>query len=164
MVVNSIVNVLSTVDVGTSIVVSVVMGMTIHLPICELSLSIDILRPFHTRPKKRIQCASNTHLSCSNLSGFGRCASGQSTSGGGLEPNRNRIRCLFTEFIVYSSNNDKITHGYTPMNSNIVEAFTSRPPYTLYSPSKIQTMMAYHAGTLLTRCCRKRDRLPSGLV
>ena len=63
---------------------------------------------------------------------------------------------IATEFIVYSLNNDKITHGYAPMNSNIVEAFASRPPYTLYLPSKIRTLMAYHAGTLLTRCCRKK--------
>ena len=42
------------------------------------------------------------------------------------------------------------------MNSNIVEAFLSRPPYTLYSPSKIRIMMAYYAGTLLTRCSWKR--------
>ena len=34
----------------------------------------------------------------------------------------------------------------------------------LYSPSEIRTMIAYHAGTLLTRCYRKRDCLPSGLV
>ena len=57
--------------------------------------------------------------------------------------------------IVYSSNNNKITHSYTPTNSNIVEAFASRPPYTHYSPSKIQTMMACHAGMVLTRCCQK---------
>ena len=66
-----------------------------------------------------------------------------------------------TEFIV---NNNKTMHSYAPINSNIIEAFTSRPPYTLYSPSKIRTMMAYHAETLLTRCSRKRDHLPSGLM
>ena len=59
------------------------------------------LRPFHTRPKKRIQCASNAHSSCSHLNPVWamriRCASSQSTSGGELEPNRNRIHCLFIE-------------------------------------------------------------------
>ena len=58
-----------------------------------------------------------------------------------------------TEFIVYSLNNNKITHSYILMNSSIIKAFVSRPPYTLYSLSKIQTMMVYHAGTLMTRCC-----------
>ena len=69
-----------------------------------------------------------------------------------------------TEFIVHSLNNDKITHGYAPMNSNIVEGLRLRPPHTLYLQPKIRTTMAYHAGMLLTRCCRQRDRLPSGLM
>ena len=43
------------------------------------------------------------------------------------------------------------THNYSPMNSNIVEAFASRPLYMRYLLSRIQTVMAYHAGTLLTR-------------
>ena len=34
-----------------------------------------------------------------------------------------------TEFIVYSSNNDKIMHGYAPLNSNIVNALCLRPPH-----------------------------------
>ena len=78
-----------------------------------------------------------------------------------LEVDWNRIG---TEFIVYSSNNDKITHCYSPLNSNIVEALHLRPPQTLHLPSKIQTTMVCHAGKLLTRCCRQRNRLPSGLV
>ena len=45
------------------------------------------------------------------------------TSGGGLELNQNQI-------FVYSSHNNKITHSYAPTNSNMVEAFASRPPYT----------------------------------
>ena len=64
-------------------------------------LSLLLLRPFHTRPKKWIQCASNAHFACSHLNPVWamriRCASSQSTSGGGLEPNRNRIHCLFIE-------------------------------------------------------------------
>ena len=74
-------------------------------------------------------------------SGLGRCAFDAHRVNPPQEVDWNRIA---TEFIVYSSNNDKITHGYAPMNSNIVEAFASRPPYALYSPSKIRTMMAYH--------------------
>ena len=55
-------------------------------------------------------------------------------------------------------------HSYVPTNSNIVEAFGSRPPYMQYLPSKIQIMMSCHAGTVLTRCYQKRYRLPSGLM
>ena len=92
---------------------------------------------------------------------FGWCAFDVHRVNPLLEVDWNRIG---TEFIVYSSNNDKIMHGYALKNSNIVEAFASRPPYTLYLPSKVRTMMAYHAWTPLTRCCWKRDHLPSGLV
>ena len=43
---------------------------------------------------------------------------------------------IATEFTVYSSNNNKITHGYAPMNSNIIEAFASirHPRYELWWP------------------------------
>ena len=43
------------------------------------------------------------------------------------------------------------------MNSNIIEAFASRPLYMQYSPSKIRTMMACHAWMVLTRCCQKKE-------
>ena len=51
------------------------------------------------------------------------CELSQSTSGGGLYR-------IGTKFIVYSSNNNKITDRYAPTNSNIVKALVSRPPYT----------------------------------
>ena len=65
---------------------------------------IRSLRPFHTRHENRIECALNSvcrvHTDCCEF-GFEamriECASIQSTSGGGLEPNRNRINCLFIE-------------------------------------------------------------------
>ena len=94
-------------------------------------------------------------------SGLGRCALDAHQVNPPLEVDWNQMR---TEFIVCSLNNDKLMHSYAPLNSNIVEALHLRPPHTLYLWSKIQTTMAYHAGTLLTRSCRQRDRLPSGLV
>ena len=59
--------------------------------------------------------------------GLGRCKLNAHWTNPPLEVDWNRIRA---EFIVYSSNNNKITHSYAPTNSNIVEAFKSRPPYT----------------------------------
>ena len=119
-------------------------------------------RPFHTRSKKRIQCALNAHSLCSHLNPVWGDAHWMSIEWIHLWRwiGRNRIHCLS-----YSPNNDKITRCYAPLNSNIVEALPRlRPPHTLYLPSKIRTTMAYHAGTLLIRCCRQRDRLPSGLL
>ena len=49
-----------------------------------------------------------------------------------------------------------------PPRTATSSTFTFRPPYTLYSLSKIQTMMAYSAGTLLTtlcRCCQNKSPL-----
>ena len=66
-------------------------------------------------------------------SGLGQCALDAHQVNPPLE-----VR-IGTEFIVYSSNNDKIMHGYTPLNSNIVKALRLRPPQTLYLPSKIRT-------------------------
>ena len=57
-------------------------------------------------------------------------------------------RWIGTEFIVYSSKNNKITCSYAPTNSNIVET-------TIHAVFKIWTMMDYHARTLMTRCCWK---------
>ena len=54
---------------------------------------------------------------------------------------------------------NKITYSYAPTNGNVVKAFGFRPTYTLYSPSKIWTTMAYHAGMLLTRSCRNKRQL-----
>ena len=38
----------------------------------------------------------------------------------------------------------------------MLSVFASRPPYTLYSPSKIQNTAAYHVGMLLTNVTEKR--------
>ena len=82
-------------------------------------------------------------------SGFGRCALDAQRVNPPLEVDWNRIG---TEFIVYSSNNDKITHGYAPTNSNIVEAFASRPPYMF-------------TAVLVCRSWHRLTRLPiSGLI
>ena len=72
-----------------------------------------------------------------------------------------------TKFIVYSSNNNKLTHSAPPSTATLSKLSRLghiHVLYMLYLPSKIWTTMAYHAGLLLTRYCRKRDRLPSGLV
>ena len=72
-----------------------------------------------------------------------------------------------TEFVVYSSNNNKITHSAPPSTatlSKLSHLGHIHVLYTLYLPSKIWTTMAYHAGLLLTRYCQKRDHLPSGLM
>ena len=131
------------------------------LVICFYQVSMYSKGPFTLDPRTKFNAHWMRICRIYTWIRFGRCAFDAHRVSPLLEVDWNRIR---TEFIVYSSNNDKITHGYAPMNSNIVEAFASRPPYTLYSSSKIRTTMAYHAGTPLTRCCRKRDRLPSGLM
>ena len=105
------------------------------------------LRPFHIDTRFEF----NAHWLCLHLKSFlGQCELNAQWTNPPLEADWNRIR---TEFIVYSSNNNNFMHSYTSMNSNIVNAFASRLPYKLYLLSKIRTMMAYHAGMLLTRCC-----------
>ena len=88
------------------------------------------------------QCELNVH---STRSTFG--------SGSGLNS-------LFIHQITTQLHPHKEQH----LIGSIVKAFVSMPPYMLYSPSKIPTTMACYAGMQLTRCCWKRDRLPSGLV
>ena len=73
------------------------------------------------------------------------CVLNQSISGGGLEPYRNGICCLFIK-----------------KQWNHAQLHPSRTA-ALSKPLKIWTKMAYHAGMLLTKCCQKWDRLPSGL-
>ena len=115
-----------------------------------LLIAWPLQSPFHTRTKfsAHSMCIGCVH----SWIRFGVEPLNQSTSGGGLEA-----------FFVYSWYIKKIIHSYSPLNSSITEDFTSSPPYTLYSTSKIQTTMVYHAGMLLTRCGRKWN-LPSGLV
>ena len=74
----------------------------------------------------------NTHSSCSHLNlVLGNAHAHRVNPSKEVDWNR-----IATEFIVYSSNNDKIKHGYAPTNSNIVEAFSSRLPwrYELWWP------------------------------
>ena len=95
---------------------------------------------------------------------FGRCAFDAHQVNPPQEVDWNQIA---TEFIVYSSNNDKsrtVTPPWTATLSKLSRLgrhtrCIRRPRYELWWP-----IMAYHAGTLLTRCCRKIDRLSSGLV
>ena len=139
-------------------VIDVLWSTSSSLLMQYLSLECKGLFTLYTRTE------FNVHWLCSRCTFTNRfgamqieCALNQSTSEGGLELNWNQIHC-------FSSNNDEIAHSYVPTNSSIVKAFMSRPPYMLYSSSKIQTTMTYHAGTLLTRCCWKWDRLLSGLM
>ena len=88
----------------------------LHHSYVHLQHSHSLIRPFHTRPKKQIQCASNAHSSCSHLNPVLGDAHQVNPP---LEVDWNRI---WTDFIVNSLNNDKITHGYASMSSNIVEA------------------------------------------
>ena len=85
------------------------------------------LRPFHTWPKNRIQCASNVHSSRSHLNPVLDDAHSMRIKSIHL------WRWIGTEFIVFSLINDKIMHGYAPTNSNIVEAFASRLYLSLHT-------------------------------
>ena len=89
----------------------------------------------------KTQEANSMHIECAFVvfkleSGFGRCALDAHRVNPLLEVDWNQIR---TEFIVYSSNNNKITHSYTPMNSNTLRLghhthCVCRPRYELRLP------------------------------
>ena len=76
-----------------------------------------------------------------------------------LEVDWNRIG---TEFIVFSSNDNKIMHSYEPLPPPPWAAtcqsfrFIGHNTCCIRCPRYTCTMMAYHARMLLTRCCQKK--------